>query len=382
MSGHPANPLSDQVHKATAPTPGFRGATAGPSASGSHNNSPTQQDQQTRSGRGGSHQGTQGCIHRIAHSPDKVSHYDRSTRLDATNGPVANITKPRPQPATLRVPLRFGRTTTTPETIDRSACPGRPGVRGTPKHGDRSAYDNFGCRCPDACRDKARKAKLQRVGRYTPARTPAIGTTRRLQALACLGYSPAVIAGTFCTGFQLETIRKGKTRGVTRAIAEHVRDFYGDHQDQPLPNITSTRQVRNTAKSRKWAHPLRWTDSTIDDPNAAPLNRHRAVELDLGGVNEEIDLQLLLSGHAKDLPSGTVEVRQYWRTLTLQAVNILTERGYSIEETAAKLKIPERRVDRHRKIHLDKFGRGTEFNGGEQSETTPSDTTPREAHVA
>jgi hypothetical protein len=382
MSGHSTDPFSDQVHKATSPTPGFRGATSGPSAPGVRDNHPTRQ------GRGGGRRGTQGCPSRIAHSPDKVLHWERKTGHIAANGrtarPSENLSSQPPRPAGLRVTSRYGPTRTTVESFDRSQCPGKPGATGKPKHGTRSAYDNFGCRCPDAILDKSRKAKLRRLGRKVPAHIPAVGTTRRLQALAHLGYSPAVIAGDFCTGMQLATLRDGKCKGVTRAIAKHVLEFYVDHEDQPLPVVPSTRQVRNTAKRRKWTHPLRWAPGTIDNPDAEPLNYHRAQERGAGSVNEEVDLQLLLSGHAKNLPSSTVEDRQYWRKLTLRAVHILTERGYTIEETAEKLKIPDRRVLRHRKINTgEAVGAGRHNGDAQLPGTTPSgNSTPREACVA
>ena len=123
------------------------------------------------------------------------------------------------------------------------------------------------------------------------ARVPAAGTTRRLQALAVLGWTGDRIAAE--TGLRDSTIWRAthaQTRTVLAATARAVADFYDRTWDTP-PIPTGHHEAgwitRTIAAAREndWAPALAWDDDTIDDPDAtphtgAPQRRSLLVELE------------------------------------------------------------------------------------------------------
>lgn len=101
------------------------------------------------------------------------------------------------------------------------------------------------------------------------ALTPAIGSQRRLQALACLGWPTNRVAkriGTTQSHLSGISHRKRITAGMARSIAA----VYDELSMTPAPDGPYARRLRNHADSKGWAPPLAWDDDTIDNPKAKP----------------------------------------------------------------------------------------------------------------
>jgi hypothetical protein len=145
------------------------------------------------------------------------------------------------------------------------------------KHGTATAYQAYGCRCPEA-RDAQRRYKKhwQRdkdTGRAR--RVPAIGTQRRIEALMTLGWSLNEImtrAGYRDSGNWV----KYDAVNISVRTAARVTAVYDELWDKAGPS----QWTRTWARNRGFAPPMAWDDSTIDDPAASP---------DLGGADEDVD---------------------------------------------------------------------------------------------
>jgi hypothetical protein len=155
-------------------------------------------------------------------------------------------------------------------TIDRSTCTAA-------RHGTRAAYDNDLCRCPDAREDYRVYRKRLREGRHNNGRTSPVGTARRLQALAAIGWDAATIAARL--GRSRDVIRQWRrARGtwIAGTDAAAVTRLYNQLEGTPGPNV----RMRAFAASYGWAPPLLWDELDIDDPAVAPhddseLPKHR-----------------------------------------------------------------------------------------------------------
>ncbi|WP_052692352.1 hypothetical protein [Gordonia sihwensis] len=95
----------------------------------------------------------------------------------------------------------------------------------------------------------------------------SVGTVRRLQALAVLGWSYGALAerlGTTRTA--LGPVVAGHTKHVKAQRARAVRDLYNEL------SMTFGGSARTVTVARKngWVAPLAWDDDTIDDPAALP----------------------------------------------------------------------------------------------------------------
>lgn len=101
---------------------------------------------------------------------------------------------------------------------------------------------------------------------------PALGTTRRLRALARAGYPTNLIADII--GFDVATLQR-VTRGdqlrVRRWVADAVRTYYDQNSTHPGPSPETT--VR--AKQLGWHPPLAWDDDDFDDPKGQARARTR-----------------------------------------------------------------------------------------------------------
>lgn len=148
----------------------------------------------------------------------------------------------------------------TPRTIDRAGCSAR-------RHGTAVAYDAYKCRCPDA-RDAHRVYRKRiRHGRITPGPVSTIGSSRRLQALAAIGWTLDELV-PHC-GLTRDTLRRIRSRAQTqmyRSTAARIRELY-----EELSGTVGPSQIaRDRARAAGWAPPLAWDDDTIDDPDAVP----------------------------------------------------------------------------------------------------------------
>ncbi|WP_143588470.1 hypothetical protein [Tersicoccus sp. Bi-70] len=108
------------------------------------------------------------------------------------------------------------------------------------------------------------------------AKVDGTGTTRRLQSLACLGYSTEVLAA------RLGLAQRSKfgdlvfgRRGVTAGTERKVRVLYNELWCTPAPSENrwqeaAVTRTRNAAAARGWLPPMAWDDDAIDDPEASP----------------------------------------------------------------------------------------------------------------
>lgn len=101
----------------------------------------------------------------------------------------------------------------------------------------------------------------------TAVRVRALSTTRRLQALAVMGYPPLWLADTAgATRGTLATIRYGRTEFTRGATLHAVKDVYDKWVLTPGPSERTAREARE----RGWAGPLCWEDDTINVAAARP----------------------------------------------------------------------------------------------------------------
>ncbi len=148
--------------------------------------------------------------------------------------------------------------------IDRTACT-------APRHGGANDY-RYGCRCPDAREADRIYRKRLRENRHQPAHIPAVGTVRRLQALATIGHTFGSIAAEL--GVTTQAVERiSKAALVRRITAARIGNIYDRWSGTPGPSTI----CRRRAVARGWAPPLAWDN--IDDPNEKPhlnLDRRKA----------------------------------------------------------------------------------------------------------
>lgn len=124
-----------------------------------------------------------------------------------------------------------------------------------------------GCRCPAArARHRAVNARWRRRTAIAggPMRVDATGTLRRLEALACLGWSRAHVQRLALTG-PLDDIRIG--RPVHRLTADRVAAVY----PHLARRLGPSRVAAGQAAARGFFPPGCWPGASIDDPTAWPV---------------------------------------------------------------------------------------------------------------
>jgi len=137
-----------------------------------------------------------------------------------------------------------------------------------PRHGTAAAYTQVGCRCPEAREERRIREKRRRYGRdggHTSV--PGLGTARRVQALAAIGWTFAEIGSRFPEPVGDRAVQKliyHHDRRVHVATANRIALIYAELSGRPGPSpITRAR-----AAARGWPPPLAWDD--IDDPTETP----------------------------------------------------------------------------------------------------------------
>lgn len=150
----------------------------------------------------------------------------------------------------------------------------------------------------------------------------AAGPARRLQALACLGWSVDVLAGR--TGLSPDAtwnVRAGKRQRVSAGTAARIAAVYDELWNTAAPESAraekiSASKARATAGKNGWAPPGAWNDDEIDNPQAAPAEGwQRRRRLTVAETAAE----------ARDLMAGM---------------------GASLEEAASRLGVAVRTVER------------------------------------
>ncbi|QIN93651.1 helix-turn-helix DNA binding domain protein [Gordonia phage DumpsterDude] len=97
---------------------------------------------------------------------------------------------------------------------------------------------------------------------------PALGTTRRLQALVANGYSQRELCRRLGWEWQGNTtaLFLGRADHVVARRAREVADLFTQLQLVPGTDM----RARDRARSKGWPAPLDWDEDAIDDPNNHP----------------------------------------------------------------------------------------------------------------
>lgn len=132
-------------------------------------------------------------------------------------------------------------------TAETSACTAR-------LHRTYNARIHLGCICPTAKEAAKRYYKRQRCGLLPPRMTDGTGTRRRVQGLACGGFTArqiAVTAGRSHVRVKLLYL-PDHTREVTIEVAQAIRSAVGILGRQPAPRGTYATRVRRYAEKAGW----------------------------------------------------------------------------------------------------------------------------------
>lgn len=139
-----------------------------------------------------------------------------------------------------------------------------------------SCYRWHKCKC-DPCRGRQRERaregepfrRKQRILDGKDVRVSGIGSSRRLQGLAVVGWSATEIANRLgAHGPNIGRIRRGDAATVQRGSALAIERLTKELVDQKPPKTRHTVSVQNYARRFGWVSVLAWDD--IDDPLKKP----------------------------------------------------------------------------------------------------------------
>lgn len=145
------------------------------------------------------------------------------------------------------------------------------------------------------------------------ANVDATGTHRRIQALACCGWTltgQAAQVGMTVSNYAALLDRPQ----VLRATADKVQALYGKLSMLPAPAGYGCTRVRNLAKAQGWFPPLAWDDETIDDPAACPVLVPPVEGSDPGA--DEWAIQRVAAGYSTAAGLDTATRRELARRLS------------------------------------------------------------------
>ncbi|GAB7044914.1 hypothetical protein [Catenuloplanes indicus] len=136
------------------------------------------------------------------------------------------------------------------------------------RHGTAAAYTQAGCRCPEGREERRIREKRRRHG-YDGGHTSVsgLGSARRVQALAVLGWTFEQIGARFPKPVSSRAIQKLAYQGDKRvhvATANRIDVIYRELSSRQ----GSSPITRARAKARGWLPPLAWDN--IDDPDEEP----------------------------------------------------------------------------------------------------------------
>jgi len=159
-----------------------------------------------------------------------------------------------------------------------------------------------------------RAAELQNGSPTRAARVDPVGTRRRLQALACLGWDMVQLGEL--SDVPVDRLRAiandaAPQRGISSHTASAVARTYAALSAKP-PSARSARgrcaerraTLRRTwkrAAAAGWLPPMSWTPDTIDEPTADPL------PIDAAAALAELIPMIVYNGWAARLPSPMPE---------------------------------------------------------------------------
>jgi len=198
-------------------------------------------------------------------------------------------------------------------------------------HTTASHYSYGGCRCP-AAREAYRLAnKRRREGRHDPQVVPSLGTARRLQALAAIGWSGPDLARElgYRSAAAVTYLQRRYRPAVLRTVADRVTEVYERLSMTPGPS----RRAVDTAVRNGWVPPLAWDDDEIDDPAA----RHHGNVL--GSGLDELAVERAVRGE-RSADERLPRAEQRAAILRCRA------RGLPAREIARRVGVSTRTVDR------------------------------------
>lgn len=104
------------------------------------------------------------------------------------------------------------------------------------------------------------------------ARVPALGTSRRLQALVAIGYPQNDLARRLggMDESLISALTQGKRRLVNADTARKVENLFTEIEEQPAQLGRRSEQARARAARMGWLPPIVWNPDIIDDPAATP----------------------------------------------------------------------------------------------------------------
>lgn len=133
------------------------------------------------------------------------------------------------------------------------------------EHGLTTYCYNNGCRCESCAAGWRKYNRRRKLNAGRDIQVPAVGTERRLQALAWMGWPMREIAEQLGESHMyLMHVRNGDRKRVFLSRARKVAEFYSAHQFERHPGPRAN-HVHATAVSRGWVSPLAWDE--IDNPN-------------------------------------------------------------------------------------------------------------------
>jgi hypothetical protein len=178
------------------------------------------------------------------------------------------------------------------------------------RHGTNRGY-NAGCRC-EGCKTghaayRANWRKRVYLNRGN-VKLRALGTQRRIQALAALGWSLSEQDRRIgrSMGFTARVLRQDE---VTPPIAEMYENLY-DELSMEIPSGLYVARDRRRAARKGWLVPLMWDDDRIDDPTYEPLayllSKRRK------DIDEAVVLRVLAGANAPTTPAERREIVRRW----------------------------------------------------------------------
>lgn len=141
--------------------------------------------------------------------------------------------------------------------------------------------------------------------KHRPFVTPSTGSTRRVRALAAMGYTARMIAEhAGISHAQVAAHMVGSNPSIRTADHDRLVAAFDALAMRPGPSA----YARTSARTKGWAPPLAWDDDTIDNPAAEPAGSYRPAPL---GIDvDEVDLLVSHGEHPDNIATRLDRTRE------------------------------------------------------------------------